>query len=151
MQYHPESNTYVRDGEAFTHEGTQYPATWDKASLGFVEVTTVGTREDDRYFWVSEDVKDGVRTITNTPKDPEQVKAMEVGMLQAKLDALDGGNPMARPTREFMLLSIEEKAVLAGYTLEQLYEANFGYRKVKDLDVSVGALRDEIVAREAAL
>ena len=151
MFYHPESNTYVRVGEAFTLNGTQYPANWDKQSLGFVEVTTVGTREDDRYYWVSEEVKDGVRTITNTPKAPEQIKQMEVGILQTKLDALDGGNPMARPTREFMLLSIEEKAITAGYTLEQLYAANFGYRKVKDLDVSVGALRDEIVARKAAL
>lgn len=151
MFYNPTTQAYVRVGEAFTHEGNQYPASWDKASLGFIEVTTVGTREDDRYYWVSEEVLDGVRTITNTPKDPEQIKTMEVGLLQAKLDALDGGNPMARPTREFMLLSIEEKAITAGYTLEQLYEANFGYRKVKDLDASVGALRDEIVARKAAL
>jgi hypothetical protein len=151
VHYQPQTKQYIHDGEGFTHEGTKYPSTWDKASLGFIEVTTVGTRENDAYFWVSEDVKDGVRTITNTPKDPEQITQMEVGVLQAKLDALDGGNPMARPTREFMLLSIEEKAVTAGYTLEQLYAANFGYRKVKDLDVSVGALRDEIVARKAAL
>jgi hypothetical protein len=149
VHYQPQTKQYIHDGEGFTHNGTQYPATWDKASLGFIEVTTVGTREDDRYFWVSEDVVDGVRIITNTPKGPEMIKQMEVGVLQSKLDALDGGNLMARPTREFMLLSFEEKAITAGDTLGQLYAANIGYRKVKDLDAAITVLRDELVARKA--
>jgi thiamine monophosphate synthase len=141
MQFHPESNTYVKDGEAFVLNGTQYPATWDKASLGFIEVTTVGTRENDAYFWISEDVKDGVRTITNTPKDPEQIAQMESAKKLAEIDALEGGNPLARPTREFMLASIEERAVAAGYTLEQLRESHYGYRKVKEADEVIKALR----------
>jgi thiamine monophosphate synthase len=141
LHYHPTTQAYVRDGEGFTHNGNQYPANWDKASLGFVEVTTVGTREDDRYFWVSEELADGVRTITNTPKDPEQIAKMESAKKQAEIDALEGGNPLARPTREFMLASIEERAVAAGYTLEQLRESHYGYRKVKEADEVIKALR----------
>jgi hypothetical protein len=135
MQYHPESNTYVKDGEAFVLNGTQYPATWDKASLGFIEVTTVGTRENDAYYWVSEEVLDGVRTITNTPKDPEQIKTMESAKKLAEIDALERNALMPRATREFMLLSMQSMA-----TPEQL-EANFGYKAVKAFDEQINALR----------
>jgi hypothetical protein len=137
MHYHPESNTYVKDGEAFTLNGTQYPWNWDRASLGFVEVTTIGTREDDRYYWVSEEVKDGVRTITNTPKDPEQIKAMESAKKLAEIDSLEKSQMLPRVTREFMLAAFEAQASVAG--VDPL--TNFAYSKVKDLDTKINDLR----------
>jgi hypothetical protein len=135
MFYHPKSNTYVRDGEAFTLNGNQYPATWDKASLGFVEVTTVGTRENDTYFWVSEEVLNGVRTITNTPKDPEMIKQMEVSKKLDEIDAMERKVLLPRATREFMLLSLESM-----FTSEQL-ASNYGYRSVKSFDTQINELR----------
>ena len=87
LYYHPTSKAYVRDGEGFTHNGNQYPASWDKQSLGFVEVATVGTREDDRYFWVSEEVLDGVRTYVNTPRDPGMLRKRDAQAEILRLEA----------------------------------------------------------------
>ena len=76
---------YIQDGAAFTVNGTSYPAGWlnaasaeEKAAVGLVEVTTVGQREDDRFYWVSESLADGVKTYTNTPKDLDGLKTQWV-------------------------------------------------------------------------
>ena len=72
---------YIQDGAPFTVNGTSYPAGWlnaasaeEKAAVGLVEVTVVGQREDDRFYWVSESLADGVQTYTNTPKDLDGLK-----------------------------------------------------------------------------
>ena len=74
-------NQYIQDGAPFTVNGTSYPAGWlnaasaeEKAAIGLVEVTVVGQREDDRFYWVSESLADGVQTYTNTPKDLDGLK-----------------------------------------------------------------------------
>lgn len=76
---------YIQDGAPFTVNGTSYPAGWlnaasakEKAAVGLVEVTTVGQREDDRFYWVSESLVDGVQTYTNTPKDLNVLKTQWV-------------------------------------------------------------------------
>jgi hypothetical protein len=68
---------------AFTAGDIQFPANWlrlasveDREAIGITEMTVVGTRADDRYFWVSEVLEGSVLTITNTPKDPEMVMKM---------------------------------------------------------------------------
>lgn len=96
MYYHPQTNKYFRrDSGGFTIDGNQYPAGWlnmstqeDRDALGLVEVTTVGQREDDKYFWVSESLENGVITITNTPKSAEILEQMESAILQEKLKKL---------------------------------------------------------------
>ena len=72
---------YIQDGAPFTVNGTSYPAGWlnatsaeEKTAVGLVEVTVVGQREDDRFYWVSESLADGVQTYTNTPKDLDVLK-----------------------------------------------------------------------------
>ena len=76
---------YIQDGAPFTVNGTSYPAGWlnaasaeEKAAVGLVEVTVVGQREDDRFYWVSESLADGVQTYTNTPKDLDGLKTQWV-------------------------------------------------------------------------
>jgi hypothetical protein len=78
-------NQYIQDGAPFTVNGTSYPAGWlnassaeEKAAIGLVEVTVVGQREDDRFYWVSESLADGVLTYTNTPKDLDGLKTQWV-------------------------------------------------------------------------
>jgi hypothetical protein len=85
---------YITEGQPFTVDGTQYPANWlnlstpeDKLTLGLQEVVTVGTREDDKYFWVSETLEGSVRTIVNTPKDAAMVMEIKVAEYTAALEA----------------------------------------------------------------
>jgi hypothetical protein len=85
MFYHAASSQYIQDGASFTVNGTSYPAGWlnatsaeEKAAVGLVEVTVVGQREDDRFYWVSESLADGVQTYTNTPKDLDGLKTQWV-------------------------------------------------------------------------
>ncbi len=152
--YHPESKRHIGKGAPFTLNDIQYPQNWlelassdDKAALGLVPVVTVETVPADyRFHNRTEQLVGSERIVTWTPFPQEQVAQMKRADIQAKIDALDGGNPMARPTREFMLLDMEEKAVAAGYTIEQLRESHFAYRKVKEFDERLTALRSELAA-----
>ena len=76
MFYCAKENKYIVEQTPFVIDGTGYPADWlnhasaeDKATLGLVEVTYEGTREDDRFYWVTENRNGAVISYTNTPKD----------------------------------------------------------------------------------
>lgn len=82
MFYREASDQYIREGEPFTIEGTQYPANWlntstpeEKEALGLKEAIIVGERKDDRYYWVSETLENGKLVYTSIPKDLEMVRA----------------------------------------------------------------------------
>jgi len=72
---------YIQDGAPFTVNGTSYPAGWlnatsaeEKAAVGLVEVTYEGAREDDRFYWVTENRNGAVISYTNTAKDLAALK-----------------------------------------------------------------------------
>ncbi len=82
MFYHAASDQYIVEQAPFTIDGTGYPADWlnhasadDKTTLGLVEVTYEGTREDDRFYWVTENRNGAVISYTNTAKDLAALKA----------------------------------------------------------------------------
>ena len=82
MFYRAASNQYIVEQAPFTIDGTGYPADWlnhasadDKTTLGLVEVTYEGTREDDRFYWVTENRNGAVISYTNTAKDLAALKA----------------------------------------------------------------------------
>ena len=57
---------------------------------------------------------------------------------------LEVASGIPRVTREFMLGSMEREATADGMTLEQLRQANIGYKKLKDLDTQIRALRAQL-------
>lgn len=88
MFYRQESNQYITEGMPFTIDDVQYPSNWlnlttpeEKAALGLVEVVTVGERKDDRYYWNSEVLEGATLTITNLPKDLDEVKKNAVAQV----------------------------------------------------------------------
>ena len=90
MFYHAATQTYINPGQAFVLAGIQYPANWlelasasDKQAAGLSEVSTSGTRADERYFFVTEELVDGVRVITNLPKPPEMLAAVDAAAIEA--------------------------------------------------------------------
>lgn len=81
MFYSTTENKYINEGVPFTLNEVQYPANWlqcastaEKAAIGLVEVQTVGSPADDRFYWVSSVLENGTLTYTNTPKDLEMLK-----------------------------------------------------------------------------
>ncbi len=81
MFYNKQHDQYISENAAFTLDGVQYPANWlnnasakEKANLGLVEVQVVGHKEDDRFYWVSSTLSDGIQTWVNTPKELPALK-----------------------------------------------------------------------------
>ena len=65
--------------------------------------------------------------------------------IQAQMDTLDP-SPQFRPLREFALAVAVQQATAAGMTEPQLYAANKGYAKMKDLEDAIQALRTQYAA-----
>lgn len=108
MFYHQASNQHIREGNPFAIDGVQYPSNWlnlstpeQKTALGLVEVTTVGTREDDRYFYVSEELSGAVRRIVNIRKSDEQLEQIRVSEVKQAIAQLEAGQ--SRSIREATL------------------------------------------------
>lgn len=157
--YHAASNSHVTEGLPFTLQDVQYPANWltlasaeDRAALDLQEVTTVGTRADDRYFWVSEQLQGAVRTIVNEPKDPDLVRSKKNGDIQERIDALERKELLPRLVRTDLLVRAEKDAAALGLTLDQVYAmasqpnpptAAITYKKLKDFDDSIAELRSQ--------
>ncbi len=130
-----------------TAEGVTYANLLDPAVrslLGVVEVAEPTPPEDysDETYFKTE--QDDAPYVVFTKKPDEMIEQVRRAKLQAQIDALDGGNPMARPTREFMILSMEKEAVAAGFTVEELRASHYAYRKVKELDEQIVALRGQL-------
>ena len=62
----------------------------------------------------------------------------------AQIEQLEATSKIPRVTREFMLSVMEKEATDTGMTQVQLYAANVGYRKLKDLDTQIRALRAQL-------
>lgn len=82
---------YISPHVAFsTADGTQHPANWaalysakEKKALGIVEITQDSFPLDDRFYYVSMSVIDGVKTYINTPKDLDSLKESWVNTIRA--------------------------------------------------------------------
>ena len=90
MFYSKQYNQYVTEGTAFTLGEVQYPSNWlncssveEKLEVGLVEVVVVGAPMDDKYYWVSTTLEDGVLTYVNTPKDLAGLKESSITQLNA--------------------------------------------------------------------
>ena len=119
MFYNKQYDKYISEGVAFTLGDIQYPANFlnlssaeEKIEAGLVEVTVVGSPADERYYWVSQDLKDGVLTYVNTPKDLDGLKESSVSQLNATAYSLllpsdwmviraAEGTPMAEDWKQF--------------------------------------------------
>lgn len=104
MYYSQTENKHITEYTQFTLGGITYPPQWlaqatpeQKAAIGLEEVSTVGTREDDRFYWVSESLVGATLTITNTPKlldDREEVDENGQPMFVKVLDNSDPLKPV---------------------------------------------------------
>ena len=75
MYYSQTENKHITEYTQFTLGGITYPQQWlvqatpeQKAAIGLEEVVVTGSRADDRFYWVSENLVGASLTYTNTPK-----------------------------------------------------------------------------------
>lgn len=80
MFFHAETNTYIREGTAFTINGEQFGAGWlnaatkeQKAAKGIVECTYEGLPQDDRYYFNTIEYDNGVVRTVSTRKPQEMI------------------------------------------------------------------------------
>jgi hypothetical protein len=64
--------------------------------------------------------------------------------IQAQINAIEATQIMPRVTREALLALAVNEATAAGLTEPKLYAANIGYRKTKDADAAIVALRAQL-------
>jgi len=90
MFYSKEYNQYVREGSDFTLGEIKYPATWlnettleQKEAVGLVEVVIIGSPANDRFYWVSITLEDGVLTYVNTPKELQPCIEQTINQINA--------------------------------------------------------------------
>lgn len=70
--------------------------------------------------------------------DPEPPAATAA----AQIDALERQHMLPRPVRDVLLALMEKEAAALGITPTQLRAVNPGYRRVKELDEQIAALRE---------
>lgn len=64
--------------------------------------------------------------------------------ISGEIDALERQHMLPRPVRDSLLAIAEKEAAALGYTPAQLRVVNAGYRKVKELDEQIAALRNQM-------
>lgn len=84
--------------------------------------------------------------VETRPLTPEELAALpaaqtEVRDYAAEIEALERQTLLPRPVRDFMLISMEIQAAGQGITPAELRDRNPGYRRVKELDEQIAALR----------
>jgi len=104
MYYSQTENKHISEYTQFTLGGITYPQQWlaqatpeQKAAIGLEEVVVTGSRADDRFYWVSENLVGASLTYTNTPKlldDREEVDENGQPMYVKVLDNSDPANPV---------------------------------------------------------
>ena len=148
MWVHIPTDQVVQQGQPFTFGDTNYPAayTQDPASmvnLGFTELTRVDVPPEDsaENYYRHETREGAVITATYTRKSDEQIKQQNNSKIDAQIAAAETQQLLPRVVREFLLASAVKEAAALGLTEEQLYAANIGYRKMKDANTAIAALR----------
>lgn len=88
MLYHKESNSYIKEGQAFTVNGIQFLQGWKSFTqeeldqFGLSVVIVEGVRESQLTHYVTEEYVDGKLIITNTPKPEETLVQQDLPRLE---------------------------------------------------------------------
>jgi hypothetical protein len=95
MFYSSTYNIYIRENVPFQLDGKNYPSNWlliitpeERESFGLQEVVVTNNREDDRYYWVQEQLDGATLTYINTPKDLTYLKSIATRQINSQAYSL---------------------------------------------------------------
>ena len=147
MYVHIPTDFVVQPGQPFTFNDINFPAAYTQGpylmvNLGFTEITRVDEPPADPENYYRTETRTGaVATAQYTRKTDEQIKEQANSKIDQQIAASENQQLLPRVVREFLLASAVKEAVALGLTEEQLYAANIGYRKMKDANTAIQALR----------
>lgn len=148
MQYFLPNGQYVRTGDAFDLNGSQYPSNWlslasqqEIQELGLQLVVETNSRANDYYYNVTSTLSGATLTYTNTPKDLTFLKNQATSAIDQQafsllsptdymsIKALETGTAMAdnwKTWRESVrtLASSTKKAINASTDIPSLITAS---------------------------
>lgn len=109
----------------------------NREKYGIEEHPELQAPEDysDKLYYRTE--QDEAPFVVYTRKSDEQIAQANRAEVQAQIDALEREAMLPRVAREFMLIQFQAVAAAQGVDPME----NFGYRKVKELDDKINALR----------
>jgi hypothetical protein len=137
MFYSNTDGQYIQENTPFIINGIQYPANWlnhaspeEKAASGLEEVTVVGERGDDRFFWVAEQFNGATITFVNTPKQlQDDTSNNSTGLVTSWVNQINQiANSLLAPTDWMIIRKAERKTAIPAdvttYRNDVVTEAN---------------------------
>ena len=119
MYYHPATDRYIREGEAFDLVGLQFPGDWhsrispqELEGLGLFPVPTVGNYEDPELYITTETYEAGQLVLVNTPRDPQ---ALLNKLAETRAELIAKGKAVREQTLD-RLMGLSGRAHRAGDT-----------------------------------
>lgn len=101
MYYSQTENKHITEYTQFTLGGITYPQQWlaqatpeQKAAIGLEEVVVTGSRADDRFYWVSENLIGASLSYTNTPKLLDDREEVDENGQPMYVKVLDNSDPL---------------------------------------------------------
>lgn len=144
---------YVRNGKRINiHapveiDGVKYHSLADRSlweKLGITEVEEAESPEDFSYIThTREEIEEAPYTIYPRKSD-EDIAIAQRAHNQQRIDEMERETLLPRPSRDFMLAMMVQLAAQQGINEPTLYARNPGYRKIKDLDEEIKALREAL-------
>lgn len=135
--------------QVVTDDGTQYPGAWDKSAIEGLQIVTETLQPDaatNHVYGYSVEMVDGVpvQVWDVAAKTPDELLLESNNATLVQIDTLERSSMIPRVIREFTLAQTVITAQAAGVDEPTLYAGNIGYRKLKDLNTQIEALRDSL-------
>lgn len=138
FNYHPVTGKFL--GESVAEESPLEPGVFLVPAYA-TPIEPPATAEGQADFFVNGEwvVLDDAVAGSGSP-----IPVSQREQILLQIEAIERETLMNRAVREFMLIASEERAAGLGMTAEQLYAANIAYRRVKDTDNRIAALRGQL-------
>ena len=119
-------------------------------SFGKQKMKTYKTPENKLYAFELDGSQDhliGDDMVQVSEVDADLIRATSIATTDEpsplqQIAALEASSMLPRVAREFLIEGLEREAAIDSVSPAQLYATNIGYKRLKDLDGEIAALRD---------
>jgi hypothetical protein len=143
------SRVYEETSVFIDEHGTQYGPDWRKASIVGMQGVIETPPPDPALYIInghSLQIVDGLPTVVwdYRAKTAEELTADRRRHISSQIEDLEHPSGAPRWVREAAMVAMVTAAQVNGVSEPQLYTSNPGYRRAKDLETAVNALRAQL-------